>query len=335
MEHLTKEITFGKRISEQRLRSDFVSVRVEPPHQFGPKCRLVIPKAWKQAQIEQARQLAVDRFTILAAFSQSDDVGVQVLATLMPWEVNLVDWLEYQAHIRQIALHSIQSAETEWGQTVHAVGLEDDKAFLRIIVAGDGRQLVLLIGRMPLSASEAVAETLGLAAASLDFPAHSGKTTRESLVEYNDEGSLFQVIHPSSWTCQALDTLRPAKSGADFRITNERDTLAYLRIAGDTRPDRNNTGLEELYRSTLDELKQADIMVHGLERVRPSSTKIVEQRWVGGCAVPSGEGQLAFLLRLGSKAWLSAVLVCPAKTVNPHAWMRGKRAFEIACATLR
>jgi hypothetical protein len=29
------------------------------------------------------------------------------------------------------------------------------------------------------------------------------------------------------------------------------------------------------------------------------------------------------------------VVICPDKTVNPYAWMRGKRAYEIAVATLR
>jgi hypothetical protein len=133
-----------------------------------------------------------------------------------------------------------------------------------------------------------------------------------------------------------LDSLLPKKSGVDFRLTDGVDTIAYLRIEADKRQPRNAEGIRNIYELTMEELEESGVDVLNLDPIPQGAIADGGERWLGECALPSGhQGQVALFFRPTSIAWLVAVLVSPEKTVNPYAWMRAKRFYEIAFATLR
>ena len=328
------DISFGDGVPEMKLQREYGSVVVVPDQLPELGFRLALPRRWKQIKASESAAFEIDRFCMLAAFAESTDVGVQVLGTLLPWEVNLVDWLEYQAYRFGMEMGPVQSGETEYGQTVHAIARGADGAILRILVTGDAQRLIMLLGRMPANADDAVEETLGLAAASFQFVSHSGVRTRERLAVYRDEDALFQLLYPESWESEPLDRLRPAKAGADFRIIGTNDTIAYLRVEADTRQPLDENGLADVYETTLEELAESGIEIVGLTPLPQGVGGGERQRWQGECVLPSGKGQLALLFRPTGKAWLAGVLVCPLKDADPYTWMRDKRAYEIAVASL-
>jgi len=262
------------------------------------------------------------------------EISVQVLATALPYEVNLADWLEFQAHLHGFAISDLISGDTAFGQAVHAVGRGGDGARLRLLAKGNGPHVTLLMARMPANESEMCWETLGLAAASFEFSGPCNLKTREPLEEFTDRDGLFRVRYPKSWSFDTEDGLRPHKAGVNFRIVTESETTAYLRVEADARISLDATGMEQLFQLTLSEVGEAGVTVKELDPLPPGQGGADKERWLGECMLPSGPGQMALLFRPGPFCWFSAVMLCPDKTRNPLAWMRAKRFYEIAVASL-
>jgi len=328
------EICFGDGISDSALAAEYGSVSAKPPQRPELAFQIVLPKTWISPTDVETPALEFDKLSVLAAFAESPQVYVQVLGTILPWEVNLVDWLEYQAHLGEHTLTAVQSGRTDFGQMVHAEADAADGSKLRIMTTGDGPHVVMLVGRMPPDAPPRVKETLGLAAASFLFKSHSGKTTREPLKKYADKDGMFQLTHPESWACEPLDALRPDKAGVDLRATSEEDTVAFLRVEADKRIARSEFGFKRAYESIIDELIDTGIEPADMELVSSDEEMKRFQRYLGVAVLPEREGTLALLLRPAERAWLISALVCPAKTDNPYGWMRGKRAYELLVASL-
>ena len=327
-------ISFGDAIPDKSLGSAFGSISFTPPADPDLSSRVVLPRNWAQVANLPAPPLQADAFSLLAAYRESDEISVQVFATLLRFEVNLIDWLEFLAHRQGFTLLNVKSAETESGQTVHGVARAGDGAFLRFLTKGNGPKVVLLLGRAPFAAPDSVKEILGLAAASFEFTHLHRQKTRELLEVFTDAGGLFQVLHPSSWSHDTEDSLRPAKGGVNFRLTSDTDTLAYLRVAADTRIPPTESGMEQVFLLTVQEVEESGVVVDRLDPVPGGTLAKPKERWVGTCTLPSGKGEVALLFRRAPFGWLSAVMLCPGKTVNPVAWMRAKRAYEMVVASL-
>jgi hypothetical protein len=262
------------------------------------------------------------------------ETSVQALATSLPYEVNLIDWLEFQAHLQGFVISEVTSGDTAFGQTVHAAGRGGDGACLRLLAKGNGPHVVLLVGRMPADESAMCWETLGLAAASFEFSGPCNLKTREPLEAFTDRDGLFRVLYPKSWSFDTEDSLRPQKAGANFRTVTESETTAYLRVEADARISLDATGMEQLFQLTLAEAGEAGVRVKQLDPLPPGNGGRERERWLGECMLPSGPGQIALLFRPGPFCWFSAVMLCPDRARNPLAWMRAKRFYEIAVASL-
>lgn len=328
-------ISFGGLITRDRLAREFQSVSATPPSAPDLSFRVVLPKTWTEVAGYDMAPLSVGAFSLVAAYQHSDDVSFQILATLIPHEINLVDWLEFQAHVQGFSLTDVQSGETRTGQIVHAVALARDGALLRLVTTGNASKVVLATGRMPSNLGGELTEALGLAAASFELTLPHRLRTREPLLKFTDERGMFETIYPRSWPPSPQNSLRPEKAGVTFRIEGETETKALLRVEADTRISLSDDGMEQLLTLLLDEVRESGVEVEDLRSVPPGELAGPRQRWLGTCKLPSGKGQIALLLRKTDTCWLAAVMLCPDKEASPMAWMRAKRAFEIAVATLR
>jgi hypothetical protein len=325
-----RHISHGEEIPEHELQARFTSVACRPAMAPDLAFRMVLPRDWIELTAP-ATPVGEDEPSLLGAYKQTDEISVQALGIHLPHEVNLEDWLEYQADGFHLRLGGVEAGDGACGQLVHAVADAPDGAELRLLAASNGPFVALLVGRMPAGAGEAVEEVLGLAAASFDLLAPRGEKTLEPVNLFIDRDGMFQVLHPASWSLSAEDSLRPEKAGVNFRLSDGSDTLAYLRVEADARISLDETGFEQLFQLTLSEIEEAGVTVTDLDPVPGSAER---ERWVGACSLPSGAGEVALLFRRSSVCWQTAVMLCPAKTANPLAWMRGKRAYEMAVASL-
>jgi hypothetical protein len=123
-------------------------------------------------------------------------------------------------------------------------------------------------------------------------------------------------------------------SAVDIRIADERDTIAYVRVECDQAAPTGSDGAAMLKQHLSEELKQAGVVIGAFESLGALSAKPKLERFVTTCKLPAGEGFVAMATEPSNAGWFGIVLICPGREINPLAWMRGKRAFEIITATL-
>jgi hypothetical protein len=326
-------ISFGELVPEEVVRDHFTTFTHVPPPAPELSFRLLLPQDWVHETPAEMSPLEAGGFSQVAAFSGGGELGVQVLATLIRYEVDLADWLGLQAEQLGCTLLNLVSGRTPVGQAVHAVGRSDTGAHLRLMTMGNGPSVVLFIAGMPEGAPEELRETLGVAAASFEFTAPCTQQTREPLAVFTDSANLFRFLCPESWSLEPLDALRPAKAGLDCRIANENNLIAYMRIEADTRYPRDGEGLPQMVALTFQEITETGINIHEIQVVSNSEAGLPEQ-YRGTCQVGEGTAQVAILFRPAANCWLGAYAIFPNRDQDPWGWLRGKRAYDLAVATL-
>lgn len=325
-------ISFGESVPEEVVRDHFVTVRHDPPPAPELNFRIVLPKHWTQASVEMS-PLEAGSFSQVAVFSGGEEIAIHVLATLIRYEVDLLDWLGLHAPQMGFTLLNAVSGQTPYGQAVHAVGRSNTGAHLRLLSMGNGASVVLLIGGMPDGAPEEIRETLGGAAASFQFTAPCTQQTREPLATFTDSASLFRFLCPESWSLEPLDALRPAKAGVDCRLANEANLIAYMRVEADTRYPRDAAGLPQMVALAFQEITETGVLINDIQVVSTTEAGLPEQ-YLGTCQVGEGTAKVALLVRPSGDTWLGAYALYPNRDQDPWGWLRGKRAYDLAVATL-
>jgi hypothetical protein len=326
-------ISFGEAVPEEVVRNCYITVRCDPTAAPELSFRIVLPQHWTQATGVEMSPLEAGRFSQVAVFSGGEEIAVHVLATLIRYEVDLLDWLGLQAAQMGFTLLNAVSGQTPCGQAVHAVGRSNTGAHLRLLSMGNGASVVLLIGGMPDGAPEEIRETLGGAAASFEFTTPCARQTREPVAMFTDSANLFRFLCPESWSIQPLDELRPVKAGANCRLAIESTLIAYMRIEADTRFPRDGAGLPQMVALAFQEITETGINIQEIEVVSNSEAGLPEQ-WLGTCHVGEETAQVALLLRPAANCWLGAYALYPNRDSDPWGWLRGKRAYDLAVATL-
>jgi len=329
-----QELSFGDGVPEEELRSGFTSLPLSFSSLPELDFRIAVPTNWTRHDPESVRQPEFEEFVELITLAHGPDTGLQVLATQLPFEVNLVDWLEFIAHQRGFSLETVQSGDTASGQMVHAAGTGPKGEHLRLMVTGSGEFLLFVMGFAPSPVSPETREILGLMAASVDL-LHPGRRTREELKTYRDRDRVFSMVYPQSWSSEVLPRYRPKKIAVDFRLQSETDTLAYLRVEAVRGLAFDEASLDRLIQDAKDELVEANIRLSGLKPIPASGMAGPRQRWLGTAHLPAGDGVVAMLFRPDGRTWLSAILIAPDKERSPYVWMRGKRMYEYAVASLK
>jgi hypothetical protein len=321
---------FGERIPAPEPTAFAVD---SPAGEPGLSFRIELPREWKQIEDIPAQQLADDRVALVAAFGAPDGASIQAFATLIPYEVNLEDWLLIEACEHEFALSGGKSVETAWGQAVHAEGTAANGALLRLLATGNGPYVMLVIGRMDPGEPAPEREPLGPAVASFAFTHCGGLKTREELCWHVEPDGAFRVAYPKSWSLSRQAGDPPGKSGIELRMTDPGGADAHLRIAADSRFALDADGKEEISRSILGEFEESGFLVESLETLPPEAD-IRGERWVGYCEREGRRSQLALWFRPAKGHWLTASMLCPLNEDSARGWMRGKRAFELAAGSI-
>lgn len=258
---------------------------------------------------------------------------LQVMGTDLPFEVNLVDWLEFETGRRGVKLQVVRSAVDDNGQIVHALGVEADRHRQRLVVRSNGPHVLFLVGRETPNAGPLVTETLGLAAASLDLTLPLRKKTLELLKRWRSAEGGWHLVYPESWSVRDLATPRATMSAVEVRLSSASDTIAYIRVVLDKDIPLGTTGRARFCARLTEELQQSGVTPKDMAPLGASLAKKQLERFVGGFTAPTGEGMVAVAVEPAKQGWFGYVMVCPGKEMNPIGWMRGKRAFDIVVST--
>jgi hypothetical protein len=329
-----QKLSFGDEISAARRKSEFGVVTVAAAAPAETTFSITVPKTWKR--IAPAAPKPGDRpgWRALDGFAPSNGISVQLFQVAERYEVNLKDWLEYQASLLTLVPGAVQYGETEFGPMVHASAASREGDRLRLVAAADGPQVFVLMGRAARSQPADADAVLGLIAGSFLFRRHSGAVSREKLGLYIEPHKVFRLLYPQSWKVEPGQEDASRRVAVDFRVSGAEDTTAYVRVTADSRPAAQPVELKTLFENTVQELAAAGISIEDIEAVPAGAGGGERERWLGGCKLPSGRGQVALLFRRGEIGWMTAVMLAPGKTINPLAWMRAKRFYEILTASL-
>src|SRR5581483_1925722 len=198
-----RRLSFGDEISPERRKRDFGAVTIHALAPARSAFSIIVPHGWTHIPPRPREPQDRPGWRALDAFTPRKTVTVQLFQVEEPYEVNLQDWLEYQASLFSLELTSLEHGETEFGPLIHAAGAMPDGDRLRIVVAADGGQVFVLLARAAQKEPSDTDAVLGLIAASFLFQRHSGAVSREHLKAYAGPHDSFRLLYPASWKVEA------------------------------------------------------------------------------------------------------------------------------------
>ncbi len=330
----TDAISFGKRITDGALRAQYTSVTVaargSPPH----GCRIILPKSAIRASNVESQPIRKGLLSLVAGFQVTPTVLVQVLGTVIEFEVNLVDWLGFEMERRGAKIEALRASVDANGQVVHANVQGPGPTRGRVAIKSNGPNVILLAGQMPEDAAAGPVEILGLAAASLDLTSPLHQRLMEPLVKHEDPKAHFSFLYPKSWSATSLAPPSPQIGAVEIRVASKTDTLAYIRVHSDASIAPGEVGRERIKNQLIAQIEGAGVKISSLEALAPLPEKGALTRFAGEAKLPKGDALVAVAIQPAKEGWMGAMLISPGRGMNPLAWMRAKRAFEIVTASL-
>jgi hypothetical protein len=146
--------------------------------------------------------------------------------------------------------------------------------------------------------------------------------------------SQFKFLYPKSWSLRPIPAPSPSISAVEIKIKSETDTIAYLRVHSDSSIPAGDDGKEKIKQQLTEHLAGVGVPTSNLQPIAPPAEKRGMMRFAGTGPLPEGEGLVAAAMQPAKIGWLVVLLVSPGRNMNPLAWLRAKRAFEIVTASL-
>ncbi len=334
MENDPQLISYGARISKAALQSQYASVMVPAPGSPSHGCRIVLPKSAARASNVEPQPIKKGALAVIAGFQVTPAVLVQISGTIIEFEINLADWLKFELQSRGIELDLVSSKIDPNGQVVHGNTTGPTGFRGRVVARNNGPNILLLASQMPENAEAGVIETIGLAAASLDLTAPLHRQLMEPLAPAQDQKPSFRFQYPKSWTIKQADAASPSISALEIKITSQTDTVAYLRAHYDSNVISGESKIGIMKDRLIKQLTEAGVAVGEMAPLAPLAEKPAMSRFAGPARMPNGEGMAAVAVQPVATGWLGVILISPGRKMNPLAWLRAKRCFEIVTATL-
>jgi hypothetical protein len=117
----SQRLSFGEEITEAERKSTFALVRVPAHESPGTVLSMAIPKTWKQIpEIAPSRRPG---WLELVSYAPSNSASAHVFQARQEYEVDLNDWVRYQAQLLSMTLTASQLGATKYGEVVHAAAL--------------------------------------------------------------------------------------------------------------------------------------------------------------------------------------------------------------------
>lgn len=348
-------IPFENLVSDEELHTRYGSVTVTPNVASDWAFRLVLPRDWIQDPSTSTVAPAIGQLAQLGLFAAQDHtvrpVGVQVWGTLIPFEVNLVDWL--QIYIDQNSMDLIEKHILEFavGPVVDSLVAHlhgSQRMLTRLTASSDSDHVYLVAGMAAERVYKSFARTLGLAAVSFYPLQKTGSDFMENMAIYQDPARRMWFQYPNSWNIESLKT-SPLVSAVALRLQSSAELLAYLRVQ--TVVGKRDYPAQAWLEPIRKDLAAANVNLVSLDSVL-SERDAPSKLWAGEAEINDTHIQCVIAIKpmirranegnvavgqtgADELSGFASVLLCPLRQRQPLLWMRSKRAFEIVQATLR
>jgi hypothetical protein len=338
--------SLGNEIEFTNLAHTRNKVEVTPQGDISLSYSLLLPDNWVKEQ-EEAAGFAWPggKWARIGLFSENrnrpDMVVVQVYCTRIPFEVSLLDWMELEAERYGTRLTSCQLYEHATGRVVDAEGVygsSENEHIVRLVAQiGNGR-IFLLVGMVAAARYSAVKEDISAVVGSFNLLQRAGTGHLENIQTIIGAAPAFSVDYPQSWLARGAASKIQGKSGLDLLLARNQQLMAHIRVKAVSQ-DTEVLSASIASEKATEELQEAGVQI-------TSDWKVDEDRavnTVGGLtSVVIGDGLLSgspvevregFLKK--GHLWFAITLLSAPKSVDRILWMRSKRAYEIALASVR
>ncbi len=269
---------------------------------------------------------------------------VEVLGQLLEHEIDPVDWLEHRLETSERELVSLRSERGHGGNVADALvrwRYQDGAYSARYVASKHDNRLFVTVCRSREPDYAALATRFAAIGASL-FPLERGPSpSAEGLAEVEGTTPLpWKLALPASWSClprpehddgswfEALHRV-PSPPGEVRHDLDGRLALAVFSRQSARRPrDAANVLINEL-RDNHIALDSADFQ----EVAAPDGFK---QAWDLKTRVrrDDARGELRTRVMMHGRVWVVGGVIGPTRDRDPGAWMRNKRALDMATTTL-
>ena len=336
-------------ISDPSLLRDLESthnlVRVPLPGQPALGYSLILPKGWITEEDLGEQNDGIGRLVRIGLFASHvgpDTTVVQVFYSRVPFEIDVRDWLEYEAAKFGTRLSYCQALDFAVGPVVDAGGLygpPSSEQVVRLVAHADAARIFLVNAMTPRTSYPAQQRNFAIATNSFKLLLPSGSTQLEQWLDTTGGKPAFHVAYPATWTSRPVEKQVPGKSGTDLLLVKDEQLAAYTRVKAIDTVQAGEISSTDALQTAAEELQEAGIVLASswqedndpsLRRVEGLAAAYLAAGQMGGNTV-----DLRFGLVKRGNLLFSVTLISVQKNENPILWMRSKRAYEIALATAR
>lgn len=331
-------------ISLQGLSETHQLVRFTPNNDASLAFSLVLPKNWAVVKDLGPQPVGVGDLTKIGLFTETplgpSAANLQVFVSRVPFEINLRDWIDYQAEKFGTRIVSAGEYQFALGKVVDAGGLYGPpgaQQVVRLVAHSDSGRILTVVAAVAEPRYGALQKDIAIAVTSFKLLTPSGSESLEPWLKTTVSNPDFSVGHPASWIARQVQKRLPGKSGLDIVLMKDQQMMAYLRVkammeevaAKDSTGSKLRTANEEIAEAgiklTAEWKKDADPGVNAISEV--SGALIAEG------SLNASPVELRFALAHRGRLWFAVTSVSVVKTIDRILWMRSKRAYEIALAT--
>ncbi len=320
-------------------------VRMTPFGQERLAYSLVLTRGWVTEEDLGEQPAGIGRLARVGLFAERpgpEAAAVQILVSFLPLEIDVRDWVEYQAAQFGARLASVRSLQFACGPVVDAGGLAGEgwnQYVVRVIGHADGGRIFLVVALAPERRYPQLRRDVAIATNSFKLLRPTGSPQLEQLLDVALGDPAFRVAYPASWVSREVTEKVRGKAGVDLLLAGPDDRLlAYLRVKA-IGPAAGETSPEALKRTATEELAEADVYLAGgwAPDNSPGVEGIagLESAHVAGGRLNEAPVELRLGLVRRGPLLFAVTLVSAPRASDALLWMRSKRAYEIALITAR
>lgn len=331
-------------IDLEKLSETHQLVRFTPNSDTSLAFSLMLPKNWAMVKDLGPQPGAVGDLTKIGLFTETplgpSAANLQVFLSRVPFELNLRDWVEYQAETFGTSILSADEYQFAIGTVLDAGGLygpPQARQVVRMMAHSDSGRIFLVVAAVAEARYQLLQKDIAVALCSFSLVTPSGSEALEASLKTTVGPPDFSVSHPASWIAKDVTKHLPGKSGLDLVLLKDQQLMSYLRVKAITQEVASTDSSGSKLKTANEELAEAGVVVTAnwqkdpdpvLNTIPGASGLVIAPGTLNGTPI-----ELRFALLHRSPLWFALVLISVLKTSDRILWMRSKRAYEIALLT--
>ncbi len=240
----TKPVNSTEYYEKKYFRLNYDVIK-EKAYQFS----LLLNSDWKIVDIKPDVPDEKQNLTSIALFKKSSDPGgeIEVLASLIPKEVNPSDWLEFYLFKKQAKIINGRRFETKFGRIADYLAIleeENSNVILRLISLKDDNKIFTVMCRAYENSYDQLAEDFFMAISSFHILHPTNKIFAEKMQDVLIEHPVrCSFLFPASWHQRketANTDLLHSESWYNYKQDIAVGIFTFISISKNTESDKTN-----------------------------------------------------------------------------------------------